>query len=391
MTILGETLARHPQLKQVDEQLQQAFELLRDAIQSGGKLMVCGNGGSAADSEHIVGELLKGFLDSRPLTDSQRSALVALYDATEGDRLAKSLQRSLPAISLVSHTALMTAVANDTDPTAIFAQQVYGLGQSGDVLIAISTSGNSRNVVMAAQVARAFGIRVLALTGQSGGALLEHADIAVRVPATRVDAIQELHMPVYHCLCAMLEDYFFVQDREALPDSTTAPSPPLATSVPGRRPLPEKIALVVFDFDGVFTDGKVYTDQNGVESIICDRRDGLGIDHLRNEGIPAMILSTETNPVVAARARKLKLETTQSCGDKAAWLRDYMEAHDIAAANVVYVGDDINDLGAMKLVGYPVAPANAHPAVKEIAALVLGSAGGDGAVREICDLLINNG
>jgi YrbI family 3-deoxy-D-manno-octulosonate 8-phosphate phosphatase len=152
--------------------------------------------------------------------------------------------------------------------------------------------------------------------------------------------------------------------------------------------LPIPPELVVFDFDGVFTDNKVYTDQNGGEFVKCDRRDGLGIDMLRAKGIPALILSTEANTVVAARGRKLKLEVVQDCGNKAAYLSQRMSTLSVDPSRVIYVGNDVNDLKAMQLVGFPVAPADAHPAVKQMAALVLTTRGGEGAVRELCDLII---
>ncbi|MFD2234492.1 D-sedoheptulose-7-phosphate isomerase [Phaeospirillum tilakii] len=185
-----------------------AFVLLRDAVAAGGKILTCGNGGSAADAEHIVGELMKGFHLKRPLTAEEVAALAAV-SPQEGPRIAAGLQRPIAAISLVSQTALITAIANDNDADLIFAQQVLGLGRPGDVLVALSTSGNSRNVIAAAQVARAFGLKVVALTGAGGGALAPLADVAIRVPATQVPAIQELHLPVYHELCARLEQACF--------------------------------------------------------------------------------------------------------------------------------------------------------------------------------------
>lgn len=348
-----------------------AFTLLRDAVTAGGKILTCGNGGSAADAEHIVGELMKGFTLKRPLTAAQVAALVAVCPEN-GARIAADLQRAIPAVSLVSQTALITAIANDNDPNLIFAQQVLGLGRPGDVLIAVSTSGNSGNVIAAAQVARAFGLKVVALTGAGGGALAPLADVAIRVPATRVPAIQELHLPVYHELCARLEEALF------------APAAPPQSP----RPLPDPIALIVFDFDGVFTDNKVYTSQDGTELVMCDRGDGLGLDLLRAAGVPLRVLSTETNPVVSARARKLKLPVEQSCGDKAAWLGRFLADEGIDPAGVVYVGNDINDLGAMALVGCAVAPADAHPSILAIADLILKAPGGHGAIRELSDRIL---
>jgi|GEM_PF-561661 len=349
-----------------------AFALLRDAVAAGGKILTCGNGGSAADAEHIVAELMKGFALPRPLTSDQVATLVAACPEN-GAALAARLQRAIPAVSLVSQTALISAIANDTDADLIFAQQVIGLGRPGDVLLALSTSGKSRNVIAAAKVARAFGLKVVALTGADGGALAPLADVAIRVPASRVPAIQELHLPVYHELCARLEEACFgaeaVVSRAAI--------------------LPDPIALIVFDFDGVFTDNKVYTSQDGTELVMCDRGDGMGIDLLRAAGVPMRILSTETNPVVSARARKLKLAVEQSCGDKAAWLGQFLANEGIDPAQVVYVGNDINDRGAMGLVGCAIAPADSHPEILGIVDMVLRSPGGRGAIRELADLIVS--
>jgi D-sedoheptulose 7-phosphate isomerase len=357
----------NPRLAPCLSTMTEGLALLRRSVLNGGKVLVCGNGGSASDSEHIVGELMKGFNLKRPLSPQQTAALEAANPG-EGALLASKLQGTIAAVSLVSQTGLITAIANDTDADMIFAQQVLGIGRRGDVLLALSTSGNSRNVVAAAKVARAFGLKVLALTGEGGGRLAPLADVAIRVPATHVAEIQELHLPVYHWLCAQLEDDLF-----------------------GDKPmsggLPDPIGLIVFDFDGVFTDNKVYTAQDGTELVACDRADGLGLDSLRALGVPMMILSTETNPVVAARARKLKLPVEQSCGDKAAWLADHLATKGIDPATVIYVGNDLNDLAAMGLVGYTVAPADAHPDIRNIASLVLTREGGRGAVRELSDFI----
>lgn len=367
-----DALLRHnPVLVSCRGGLEAAFVLLRDAVAGGGKVLTCGNGGSAADAEHIVGELLKGFMLRRALSPVQLAALRAAFP-DEADALAARLQQAIPAVSLVSQTAVISAIANDTDADMIFAQQLLGLGQPGDVLFAISTSGNSRNVVAAAKVARAFGIRVLALTGEGGGKLAPLSDVAIRVPSSVVPAIQELHLPVYHWLCARLEEEFF---------GTTG------TGLAAKPALPAAIGLIVFDFDGVFTDNRVYTSQDGVEMVACDRADGLGLDALRALNVPMMILSTETNPVVAARARKLKLPVQQACGDKAAWLAAHMAENGLNPASVIYVGNDLNDFAAMGLVGYTVAPADAHPEIRRMASLVLTCYGGRGAVRELADII----
>ena len=185
-----------------------AAETLCSAFRAGGKLVVCGNGGSAADAEHIVGELMKGFLKKRPLPAPLREKLKSAFPE-DADYLCENLQGALPALSLVNAVALGTAFANDQAADLVFAQQVLGVGRKGDALLAISTSGNSKNVVYAAKTARALGLRVVALTGRSGGKLKDVADVTVAVPDDETYRIQELHLPVYHALCIAAEEEFF--------------------------------------------------------------------------------------------------------------------------------------------------------------------------------------
>lgn len=199
---------QYPDLLPCLPDVEQAYVALRDAFADGGKLLICGNGGSAADSEHIVGELMKGFYQKRPLPSAAREALLA-GDPQMGRVLAERLQGALPAISLVSQTALITAFANDVDPDLIFAQQVYGYGRPGDALMGISTSGNSRNVLYALHTARALGMRTIGVTGQGGGQMMGLAEVTIRVPETQTAAIQERHLAIYHALCAQLEEAFF--------------------------------------------------------------------------------------------------------------------------------------------------------------------------------------
>jgi phosphoheptose isomerase len=199
---------RYPELGVCIPAIGDAFTLLRRCFQGGGKLLVCGNGGSAADSEHIVGELMKGFQRRRPIPETARQQLLAAFP-TDGAMLAESLQGALPAVSLVSQTALISAYANDVTPDMIFAQQVYGYGRPGDILLAISTSGNAVNVLRAVQVARALGLRTIGLTGRSGGGLPTLCDVVISVPYDSVIEIQERHLPVYHALCLLLEETFF--------------------------------------------------------------------------------------------------------------------------------------------------------------------------------------
>lgn len=209
MNPLFEILAeRYPDLRPCLPDVQAAYALLENAYVGGGKVLVCGNGGSASDSDHIVGELMKGFMQKRPIPAAFREKLSSLFP-DEGDRIGARLQGALPAISLPAHSALATAFANDVDPELVFAQQVYGYGRPGDVLIGLSTSGNSANVLQALRVARALGLRTLGLTGKDGGKMKALCDTTIRVPYTSTPEIQERHLPIYHALCIAVEKRFF--------------------------------------------------------------------------------------------------------------------------------------------------------------------------------------
>lgn len=201
-------LVRYPVLKACAEDIEKAYRILEECYVHAGKLLIAGNGGSAADSEHIAGELMKRFKTPRPVPAEFAQKLKAV-DPVRGAELAKNLERGLMAIPLVAHEALSTAYINDVDGLGVFAQQLYGFGRPGDVFLGISTSGNSKNVMSATVVARALGLKVIGLTGESGGELAKAADAAIRVPEKETYMIQELHLPVYHCLCLMLEERFF--------------------------------------------------------------------------------------------------------------------------------------------------------------------------------------
>lgn len=201
-------LHRYPALKPIRQQIINAYGIMEESFLKGGKLLIAGNGGSAADSEHIAGELMKRFKTPRPVSDEFAERLKRV-DEKRGAQLAKNLERSLMAIPLVAHEALSTAYINDVDGLGVFAQQLFGYGKAGDVFLGISTSGNSKNVMSATVVARAAGIKVIGLTGENGGELAQVADVAVKVPGTETYMIQELHLPVYHCWCLMLEERFF--------------------------------------------------------------------------------------------------------------------------------------------------------------------------------------
>lgn len=201
-------IERYPELSVCTEDIEAAFEYIKTSYENGGKLLIAGNGGSAADSEHIVGELMKGFKKARKLSSAQQENLKAVNEEL-GSVLAENLQGALPAIALDGHPALTTAYMNDCEPLICFAQQVNGYGNKEDVFLGISTSGNSKNVLYAATVAKAKGMKVIGLTGQKDSKLKDLADVTIQVPQIETYMIQELHLPVYHCLCLMLEDYFF--------------------------------------------------------------------------------------------------------------------------------------------------------------------------------------
>ena len=201
METIDELFVRYPQLKGCEGEIAKAFDLLLACYRNGGKVLTCGNGGSAADAEHIVGELLKKFKKHRNITEDVAEKLPP--------ELAAKLEGALPAVSLVSMSGILTAFANDVAWETAFAQQVYGLGNPGDVLIALSTSGNSANCVNAALVAKAKGMNVVVLTGSDGGKLGTLADAAIKVPEVETYKIQELHLPVYHALCAAIEEVLF--------------------------------------------------------------------------------------------------------------------------------------------------------------------------------------
>lgn len=211
---IDDLIQRYPALETVRQSIADAYLLLEDTYAHGGKLLIAGNGGSAADAEHIAGELMKRFKTPRPVSRELADKLIAV-DPERGANLAKNLERSLMAIPLVAHEALTTAYINDVDGLGVFAQQLFGYGRPGDTFLGISTSGNSENILNAAIVAKALGIRVLALTGKTGGKLAPMADVTVKAPETETYKIQELHLPIYHCLCLMLEERFFGEKPEA--------------------------------------------------------------------------------------------------------------------------------------------------------------------------------
>ena len=208
MDYIKELIERYPALAVCEKDIRAAADAIIDSYKAGGKLIAAGNGGSAADSDHITGELLKSFVKKRKPDQKFLDALSAI-DPDTGSYLSDKLQGSLPAIALTNNSALMTASLNDVDGNVLFAQQVMGFGKKGDVFLGISTSGNSKDVIYALAVAKALGVKTVALTGKTGGKCKELADISIVVPENETFKIQELHLPVYHALCLTIEEYFW--------------------------------------------------------------------------------------------------------------------------------------------------------------------------------------
>lgn len=210
--ILQQAMTDNPALRECEPAIISAWEHLLHCFRSGGKLLLCGNGGSASDCEHIVGELMKGFMLPRPLPESVKAKILTAWPE-QGAYLSNHLQGALPAISLVSHTSLSTALINDVAADMVYAQQVYGYGRPGDALLALSTSGNAKNVLNAVRIAGVCDMNTIAITGSSGGELFHLAQCVIRLPADKTYRIQELTLAVYHCLCAMLEREIFAPDN----------------------------------------------------------------------------------------------------------------------------------------------------------------------------------
>lgn len=197
---MNDLFMRYPSLEKCKSDIENALEQMIHTYENGGKILVCGNGGSAADSEHIVGELMKGFMKKRPVNDTRLNS-----------ELARGLQGALPAISLPSQCAILSAFINDVDPEMMYAQLVYGYARENDLLIGISTSGNSKNVVNAVRVASELSVKTISLTGEKQSVLSDISDVTIRVPETETYKVQELHIPVYHYLCAKVEEHFFAE------------------------------------------------------------------------------------------------------------------------------------------------------------------------------------
>jgi D-sedoheptulose 7-phosphate isomerase len=210
--ILQQVLNRYSKLVPLKESIKKATELILASYNNGGKVLVCGNGGSCSDADHIVGELMKSFEGHRPL-DTELKKSMEVLSPERGKMLAEKLQQGLPAVSLTVHNALITAIANDIHGDMIFAQQVTGLGNKGDILIGLSTSGNSQNVVDAFIVAKAKGLKTIGMTGETGGKMKDWCDVLINVPERRTAYVQELHLPVYHAICMMIENEMFTKHQ----------------------------------------------------------------------------------------------------------------------------------------------------------------------------------
>ena len=205
--ILEKTIERNPELSGLKNDIISAFEAISQTYKNGGTLFVCGNGGSCSDSEHIVGELMKSFKKYRPIDSAVKASLMAMGE--DGKSLAESLEGGLPAVSLSSHPSLSSAFINDKNPLMCYAQQLSVMGKKGDVLMVLSTSGNAQNCLYAVLTAKAMGIKTVLLAGKTGGKIKARADVSIVVPANETYLVQELHLPIYHCLCAMLEEEYF--------------------------------------------------------------------------------------------------------------------------------------------------------------------------------------
>ncbi len=208
MKYMNELVARYPVLSECIDDIIQLVTSIVDAYYAGNKLLICGNGGSAADSEHIVGELMKGFHLKRPLSPDEKKLFHEKF-GDDGIYISENLQMAIPAISLTGHPCFSTAFQNDCDYQLVFAQQVYGYGKKGDLFLGITTSGNSRNVILAAMTAKLRGLKTAVLTGKEGGKIAGFSDICIKTPSSVTHEIQELHLPIYHAVCLQAEFEIF--------------------------------------------------------------------------------------------------------------------------------------------------------------------------------------
>ena len=347
-------------------QIVRAAEQIIATLRRGNKILVMGNGGSAADAQHMAAELVGRFEKER---------------------------RSLPIIALTANTSVLTAIANDYSVDKLFARQIEGLGTPGDLILAISTSGNSRNIIEGAKTAIARGLNVIGLTGEIGGELKNLCTFSLCVPSSRTARIQEAHITICHILCEAIEASLEENKSKITPirQELAQDIPQLADYVPkpalDRTDL-NQVKLLILDFDGVLTDNRVLVSQDGTEAVWCNRGDGWGIARLKEKDIEILVLSTEPNQVVRSRCQKLGIDCIHGCNDKLAALNQIVTERSLNLTQVAYVGNDVNDLAAMNYVGMPIAVADAVPEIKNIARIITKNRGGYGAVREVADLIL---
>ena len=208
--MIEQLIKRFPELDPMKKTIENVIDEIIKCYEKGGKVLIAGNGGSACDSEHIAGELLKSFLKKRPIKEEIRKELLKIED---GEYIADNLESPLRAVALTSHLGLSSAYLNDKEPYLVFAQQLLGFGDRGDIFIAISTSGNAKNIIYASKLAKAMGIKVVSLTNENGGKLAEMADIAIKAPAKETHIAQEYHEAIYHEICIRVEEHFFKENR----------------------------------------------------------------------------------------------------------------------------------------------------------------------------------
>ncbi|MDJ0575991.1 MAG: SIS domain-containing protein [Xenococcaceae cyanobacterium MO_234.B1] len=343
-----------------------AAEQIISTLRRGNKILVMGNGGSAADAQHLAAELVGRFERER---------------------------RSLPIMALTSDTSVLTAIANDYGVDQLFARQIEGLGTPGDLILAISTSGNSPNILEGVKTAIAKELNVIGLTGATGGELESLCPLSLCVPSSRTARIQEAHTTICHVLCEAVE-----ASLEQKPAKITPITQDFSQNIPKLVDSLEEsyqenfnlsqVKLLILDFDGVLTDNRVLVSQDGTESVWCNRGDGWGIARLKEKGIEILVLSTELNQVVRARCQKLGIDCIHGCDDKLAALKQILAERSLERENVAYIGNDVNDLACMSYVGIPIAVADAVPEIKNVARIITKNRGGYGAVREFADLIL---
>ena len=343
-----------------------AAEQIISTLRRGNKILVMGNGGSAADAQHLAAELVGRFERER---------------------------RSLPIMALTSDTSVLTAIANDYGVDQLFARQIEGLGTPGDLILAISTSGNSPNILEGVKTAIAKELNVIGLTGATGGELESLCPLSLCVPSSRTARIQEAHTTICHVLCEAVE-----ASLEQKPAKITPITQDFSQKIPKLVDSLEEsyqenfnlsqVKLLILDFDGVLTDNRVLVSQDGTESVWCNRGDGWGIARLKEKGIEILVLSTELNQVVRARCQKLGIDCIHGCDDKLAALKQILAERSLERENVAYIGNDVNDLACMSYVGIPIAVADAVPEIKNVARIITKNRGGYGAVREFADLIL---